>query len=441
MADTKEEKCELTPENTQECENCGYTINAKDVFTRDNADYCAACYDEGFFVCRICGSSASTNDQCEADNHLMCRSCYEDNYTDCCDCGDTINIINGYTVGDDGTYCESCFYDQFFVCEVCDTTLPYAALATDGICRDCAEDAEDDGIHDYGYKPEPVFYRRKNDKTRLFFGVELETACEDSDKIPGAVKELMAFDSDRYYLKDDSSISPHGFELVTHPATLAYHLREMPWKKITTLLSARGFVSHNNKSCGLHVHASKDFFTQVDLIKLALFVHGNPGPLEKLARRNAAHYAAFADKIKLVKENAQDDADLARSACKCPSCSASHIPANVQKAKKFQILLNNPDRYEAINFLPEYTVEFRLFRGTLKTGTIYATLELVDAICQFVKVYNTRQVCSTDGWNYFLEFVGKAKYQHLPAYMVARGIKEVAQGETKKQTKGEKTHA
>ena len=41
----------------------------------------------------------------------------------------------------------------------------------------------------------------------------------------------------------------------------------------------------------------------------------------------------------------------------------------------------NTGRYAAINLCPYHTIEFRLFRGTLKLNTLYATLQLVNKIC------------------------------------------------------------
>ena len=38
-------------------------------------------------------------------------------------------------------------------------------------------------------------------------------------------------------------------------------------------------------------------------------------------------------------------------------------------------------RYTCVNLQNPDTVEFRMFRGTLKTNTILATLELIDRIC------------------------------------------------------------
>ena len=39
-------------------------------------------------------------------------------------------------------------------------------------------------------------------------------------------------------------------------------------------------------------------------------------------------------------------------------------------------------RYACVNITNYHTIEFRMFRGTLKYNTLIATLELVDKICE-----------------------------------------------------------
>lgn len=50
--------------------------------------------------------------------------------------------------------------------------------------------------------------------------------------------------------------------------------------------------------------------------------------------------------------------------------------AILDKAKK-----GSTGRYAAVNLCPYHTIEFRLFRGTLKLNTLIATLQLVNKIC------------------------------------------------------------
>lgn len=82
--------------------------------------------------------------------------------------------------------------------------------------------------------------------------------------------------------------------------------------------------------------------------------------------------------------------------------------AILDKAKK-----GNNGRYAAVNLMNYSTIEFRLFRGTLKLNTFMATLELIDAIIDVALNY------SEDGlhklsWS---EFVATLSEPELIAYL------------------------
>ena len=65
------------------------------------------------------------------------------------------------------------------------------------------------------------------------------------------------------------------------------------------------------------------------------------------------------------------------------------------------------NRYVAVNLLNSNTIEFRLFRGTLKLNTILATLQLVDSGLQALS------------WS---EFVSGIEYPELIQYLKERRL-------------------
>ena len=129
----------------------------------------------------------------------------------------------------------------------------------ENLCDDCDEILNGDYglIHEYGYKPVPMFYGDSISpvsKTK-YFGMELEFATERS-----SCKEFLDIvnkDSTHCYLKNDSSIQPAGYEIVTHPHT---HTAMVKW--IDNYLS-KGIDMLKNKydietyGCGCHFHVSK----------------------------------------------------------------------------------------------------------------------------------------------------------------------------------------
>ena len=75
-------------------------------------------------------------------------------------------------------------------------------------------------------------------------------------------------------------------------------------------------------------------------------------------------------------------------------------------------------RYTAINLCNYHTVEFRLFRGTLKYNTLIATLQLVNEICN-VAVSMSDEELQKLSWS---EFVESIKVDELIQYLKERNL-------------------
>jgi hypothetical protein len=54
--------------------------------------------------------------------------------------------------------------------------------------------------------------------------------------------------------------------------------------------------------------------------------------------------------------------------------------------------LNGSERYYVLNFQNKNTIEIRIFRGTLRLLTLYATLEFVYWICKWLKELDTAKI-------------------------------------------------
>ena len=85
----------------------------------------------------------------------------------------------------------------------------------------------------------------------------------------------------------------------------------------------------------------------------------------------------------------------------------------LDKAKK-----GNTGRYAAVNLCPYQTIEFRLFRGTLKCNTLLAALELVNAICD-IAMTMTEDEIANQSWS---EFVSLISEPELIAYLKERRL-------------------
>jgi len=270
-------------------------------------------------------------------------------------------------------------------------SLAYLPSRDDYVCPDCAERFARATIYHYhGFGHDLRFWGKVTGTSpTLFLGFELEAGDATNEQCRRAAEAVHNLDpcESHFHLEHDSSIPNYGFELVSAPHTLAEHA-SYGWKAITGAMSGNGLRSHDTGGlCGLHVHVSRDFFSAEDLVRLDLFVLKNRTFWEKVARRTQVHYAAFLQK---------SSSDYGRSA---------------------------GSRYAAINFCPEKTVEFRLFRGSLNYRTLMATLELVDGVCRWVKTVDSETVCRNEGAiDAFVAWLGGrgTEYAHATEYIALR---------------------
>ena len=75
-------------------------------------------------------------------------------------------------------------------------------------------------------------------------------------------------------------------------------------------------------------------------------------------------------------------------------------------------------RYYAVNLCNHNTIEFRLFRGTLKLNTLLATLQMVDRICSLAINHDDEDL-QTLSWS---EFVSHIEAPELIQYLKERRL-------------------
>ena len=248
-------------------------------------------------------------------------------------------------------------------------------------------------IRNYSYKPEPIFYGNG----KRFLGVELE--IDRGGKDPDNAQELLDIvnhGSEKHiYIKSDSSLD-EGLELVTHPMTLDYHLNEFNWESILKTAVSMGYRSHQTSTCGLHVHVSRDAFGD------------NEDEQEEVISRIL--YFVEHHWLELVKFSRRTESSLNRWAARFgyePTPSAI-----MNKAKSYY------GRYYAVNLCNRNTIEFRLFRGTLKLNTLLATLQLVDKICSTAMNLDDDELQALS-WS---EFVSHITHPELIQYLKERQL-------------------
>ena len=372
------------------CKKCGCVIEdeASKITCEDGSVFCSEdCANEfGYYRCENCGewvhewamNMRYIEDTCE---HI-CEDCYaKGGYFRCDHCHRHFSE-NALGLYDDwNTYCDHCS-DDYVRCEDCDEILHYSnAVEIDGnyYCSDCAEDhSHGSDLHDYGYKPLPVFYGEKpNEDHQLFIGVELEVDDgEDANYLCGELE-----DYEEIYCKHDGSLGDEGVEIVSHPCTLDYHMHSLEWAGIMAECIANNYASHNAGTCGLHTHVNRTFFGTTDdeqdlnIAKVVLLAN----------RFFDSHIVPFSRR----KHSQLDNWAKKNTIQKIYSTDNDQTVSQKVKASK------NSGRYQAVNLQNKNTIEFRVFRGTLKYSTFIATLQFVDTICRFAKRIRINDIDNT----------------------------------------------
>ena len=359
------------------CRECGCILDETEAnlvnFHFDDEGYvCDDCLDE-YFRCTHCGEYYSYNHEWAEDGmEHICLHC-RDNYEICCDCSQIISSNNAYYV-DDECYCSSCYNSRI-------------------------NDDLNEIIEEYGYKPEPIFLGDSEDN--LYIGVELEV---DNGNSYSAADSISGRFYNDIYLKHDGSLEA-GFEIVSHPATLDYHKYELGWDDIVSICQNYNMRSHDTKTCGLHSHVSRLFFgydtdeQDLHIAKLILLINKFwETHIVPFSRRNAFQLDRWAAKP-VVDIDVQD--------------TEAQIVDKVKNTKY-------AGRYQGINLQNEHTVEFRMFRGTLKLNTLIATLQFVDCICRYAKTMKLSDIY-TINWSDL--FMGKEEqYPELFIYLKDKNL-------------------
>ena len=212
-----------------------------------------------------------------------------------------------------------------------------------------------------GYLYSPKFDK---EKPRVMLGLELELECagvrrsELAETVIGRIGRTE--DGSRYALCENDGSLDNGFEIVT-----AYTGLDMHEAMLKSLFSKplRGAKSHDTSTCGLHVHVCKSTMTLYHAAKLVLFINApeNAKLIHAIARRESTGFAE-------IKNKAENKHWLRGAMCRADD------------SEKLRNL--NSSRYEALNFYNPRTVEFRLFKGSLKYTTVMACLEFA-RLCWF----------------------------------------------------------
>jgi hypothetical protein len=220
----------------------------------------------------------------------------------------------------------------------------------------------------------------------LFFGIELEVEAKNGDPIMQARLAYEQLGLDYVTMKSDGSLSDSGFEIVTRPDTAEVHKRKFA-KFLET--ASKTLTSWNNGRCGMHIHATRDAMSQLQLGKLLVWLN----------------HEANVPIIKLIAGRSLD------------RWAKTEYGKKASDAKKF-----SHDRYVTLN-VSGPTAELRIFRGTLKPESFLKNIEFYEALIEFTAPAKHRLSDMEHPQPFFNFIVTNAKkYPNLHAFCTRRRI-------------------
>lgn len=226
-------------------------------------------------------------------------------------------------------------------------------------------------------------------KNKRFFGVELEVEVKTSHSRHERAKAIRNYVQDNFEDADnplvferDGSLD-NGFEIISQPMGLDSHKELWKWTNESTI--TEGLRSHLTGTCGLHVHVSREGLTNLQIARAVYFVNhqANRHLIETVARRYNAGY-----------------------------CKA--------KSKKISTANRAEDRYEMINLQNRKTIEFRIFKGSLKYEAIIAAIEFCHAVLNFAATNSNLHLSTEAFLKFIFEHQNRADTAYLRQYLMDR---------------------
>ena len=233
-------------------------------------------------------------------------------------------------------------------------------------------------IHQFNYVPKYIkhFMPGESEDTTLLLGAEIEVGgnnniSSDNNKnstVKKCIQIMNGSDSDvedLIYSTHDSTVQ---IEFDTMPCSLEFHKNKMNYREMFEYLDKEGYKGHDCETAGLHIHANRRYLgksriSQELVISKILYI------LEKfndeicvIARRDN-NYSEFVGE----KQNEDSIVEL--------------YGQYKEKGKRAALNLQHKD-----------TIEFRMFKSTLKYETFILTLEFVKDIIDYAKSVDIEEI-------------------------------------------------
>jgi hypothetical protein len=233
-------------------------------------------------------------------------------------------------------------------------------------------------IHQFNYVPKYIkhFMPGESEDTTLLLGVEIEVGgnnniSSDNDKnstVKKCIQIMNGSDSDEENLIYSTHDSTVQIEFDTMPCSLEFHKNKMNYREMFEYLDKEGYKGHDCETAGLHIHANRSYLgksriSQELVISKILYI------LEK-----------FNDEICVIARRDNDYSEFAGE--------KQNEDSIVELYGKYK----DKGKRAALNLQHKDTIEFRMFKSTLKYETFILTLEFVKDIINYAKSVDIEEI-------------------------------------------------
>ena len=252
----------------------------------------------------------------------------------CADCGRVLSPDHSYEY-DGETYCHCCYDENKLSMPIQRYHESKGALEFKNLEELC-----------------PVYYR----------GLEVELEVEEITTVFDVLRNA---DSSLFRFEEDGSLE-NGFEIITAPMSQLFWNQVGYFKLerlITDLKNVSNPLAWDTGRCGLHIH-----FNRCEV----------SNPAQKFLKRFMVENHEFIAKI-----SGRDSFEY----CRKPVYDDYEFDCNNE--------IYNHSRYLTLNFTPD-TLEFRFWRGTLKTENIKASVQFTEDLIRFAEFASEHDIEPTE---------------------------------------------
>lgn len=306
--------------------------------------------------------------------------------------------IDEHTGENTGTrICDKCRTEKYKLCKHCSR---YFWPEEDEVCPCLVK--KDFKSFILAHNADVLQYQSMDPYCRELFGIEIETGTLNKNRkyfkriaeftnTVIANNAILKYDSSIDWIHKDKGIENDykGFEVVTRP---------MLYKNAVRFL--KDFCKNHHPllrswevgTCGLHIHVSKACLSKFEIGKVLQFINNtqNRGFVKMVAKREDKRFAKFLKKRIVDYKN-----------------------------------MSSECHYEAINTSKEYTIEFRIFRGSLNTQTVLSYLQFVKSVIDFVKVTEPANLT----YKHYVDYLGsteRSRFRDLKRRLERENQKEIS---------------